>query len=333
MAPSQTELWEEDPNEGLVNRFCKGTINLMTRPCWIRAWIVQEIVLAREVKMLCGMKFFQFLDLVTISKWIMRLPSHQHPSFVAFATWIWMISPFVQEFVGQFAKYAEIRQLVEEASTTEASGIECNWKNLLITTRRAQASDPRDKLYSMAGILQHAVTPDYYISAEETYCKFTRMCLGVEGGLQILLYAGHGLLRPSRDKLRHHLFLPSWVPNWDSLPEAGTWAPIYLIMERFDTDGLMLEQDIPPYSYHGNTLEAPGIHLSEVSTHFYFGRDEGKVQHVIRLLLLDRLPGSDIQLGLSPEALVLERAIVIVKLILPLDEERIEFLQKGRLTQ
>ncbi|KAB8267884.1 hypothetical protein BDV30DRAFT_219249 [Aspergillus minisclerotigenes] len=128
-------------------------------------------------------------------------------------------------------------------------------------------------------------------------------------------------------------------------------------MERFDTDGFMLEQDIPPYSCHGNTLEAPGIHLSEVSTHIYFGSDEERFNGfwldyieahkdergasgaralltVTRLLLLDSLPGSDTQLGLSPEASVLERAIVyIVEFILPSDKERIEFLQEGRITQ
>ncbi|OGM45304.1 hypothetical protein ABOM_006442 [Aspergillus bombycis] len=358
MDPSQTELWQENSDSHhMGNRFWDGTIELMWRPYWTRAWIVQEIVLARKVKMLCGMRPFLFQDLVAIGTWIMRLRPHHCPSFVDVTIWLYLSTPAYREtyWLAELMKYVKIIQLLEETARTETFNTEGNWKKILITTRTAQTSDPRDKLYSMASILRRGVTPDYSLSAEETYCKFTKMCIEADGGLQILLFAGHGLLNDATNLPKHHLFLPSWVPNWDLLSTTGLWTPVPAQMGSFDSNGFILERNIPPYTCYGNTLEAPGIHWGEVSMHVNFEQDNENWDQfwldyieahsdqrgasgaralltITRLLLLDRVPGSDMQLGLNPEALALEKAIYAMVLVQQW-EDSAKFLQEARITQ
>ncbi|KNG85569.1 hypothetical protein ANOM_006648 [Aspergillus nomiae NRRL 13137] len=360
MAPSQTELWQRNSDShGMGNKFWKGIVRLVQRSYWTRAWIVQEIVLARKVTLLCGMRLFQFQDLATISTWIMRLHPDHRPSFASLSIWLYLSTPGYREYCGiaQPMKYVQFIQLVEEAARTETFGTSDHWKKIIITTRTAQASDPRDKLYSMASLLRHSVTPDYSISAEETYCKFTRMCLEADGGLHILLFAGHGIVTDIPGLLGHHLFLPSWVPNWDLLSKAGMWTPVPAQMASFDANEFMRNQNIPPFSCYGNTLEAPGIHMGEVSTCLCFDNnlemfrrfwldyiEAHKDQRgaggarvlltIIRLLLFDQVPSSDMQLGLNPETSVLERAIVyMVLVLLDKDAGSAKFLQEARSNQ
>ncbi|KAE8340786.1 hypothetical protein BDV24DRAFT_164005 [Aspergillus arachidicola] len=128
-------------------------------------------------------------------------------------------------------------------------------------------------------------------------------------------------------------------------------------METFDVNEFISEQNIPPYSCHGNVLEAPGIYLTEVSTHLWFGPDNKKVDRfwldyieahtdergasgarvlltVIRMLLLDRLPDSDMQLGPNPEPSALERSILYTaQIILDHHKELPDILQEGRITR
>ncbi|KAB8265020.1 heterokaryon incompatibility protein-domain-containing protein [Aspergillus pseudonomiae] len=360
MAPSQTELWQRNSDgDEMGNKFWDGIVQLVRRSYWTRAWIVQEIVLARKVTMLCGMRSFQFQDLVAIGTWIMRLRPYECPSFVHMNIWLYLSTPLYQENYGpaQVMKYAEIIRLVEEAASTETFNTAYNWKKILIATQTAQASDPRDKLYSMASMLRHGVTPNYSISAEETFCKFAKMCLEADGRLDILLFAGHGFVNDKTEVLGHHLFLPSWVPNWDLLSKARMWTPVPAQMASFDADGFMLKQNIPPLSCYENTLEAPGTHLSEVSTHVYFWgdtksfaqfwidyieahkdqRDDRGVRvflTIIRLLLFDQVPDSDMQLGLNPEPSVLERAIAYMSFVLlNMDVGSAKFLQDTRTIQ
>ena len=331
----------------------------MFRPYWSRAWIIPEVVLVRQATMIGGMSLFQFQDLVTVRTWVMRLHVHWRPSFVDNGIWLCLTTPRVQELSEwkMFMRYGMLRHSVQELVTRGQPKAADAWKDLLITTRAAKASDPRDKLYGIRGILPHGATPDYSISVEQVYCKFTSMCLDADGKLRILLFVGHGLLRIKTGRPVHHLFLPLWVPNWHLLTNAGLWVPIPATMANFDANKYALEQDIPPFSCHGNILEAPGIHLSEVSTHSHIGQETKSIRcfwldyigahknqrdasgsrvllTVIRLLLLDRLPDSDMQLGLSPKASELERAIVfVVALLFAGTKERIEFLEEGRITQ
>ncbi|KAE8376380.1 heterokaryon incompatibility protein-domain-containing protein [Aspergillus bertholletiae] len=81
MVPSQTELWQANYHYKVANRFWSSAVWLLRRPYWSRAWIIQEIVLAREVTMLCGIKPIRFQDLVTISTWILGLLAATAPPF------------------------------------------------------------------------------------------------------------------------------------------------------------------------------------------------------------------------------------------------------------
>jgi len=89
------------------------------------------------------------------------------------------------------------------------------------------ATDPRDRIYSLLGLPRIeglAIVPDYQKSIEEVYCDFAHALLEKEDGIFFLMFCGSGLIRTTEEggPFVHHLFLPSWVPNWDVISVINT---------------------------------------------------------------------------------------------------------------
>ena len=83
---------------------------------------------------------------------------------------------------------------------------------LLCLTRTRQATDPRDKIYSLLGLVQNSmaiasycITPEYCTSVEEIYTTAAKRIVATDRNLEILS-ASNGFVMDSN--------LPSWVPDW-----------------------------------------------------------------------------------------------------------------------
>ncbi|KAE8340787.1 heterokaryon incompatibility protein-domain-containing protein [Aspergillus arachidicola] len=122
MAPSQTGLWQLNCHGKAENRFWLGIEHLVRRAVLEpsvgsarnRSCKGRQDALWHEALSVPGLSHYK--------QWIMRLPSHQCPSFVDLYLWIWMIDLRLQQYCGRLTDYAEIMQLVEEAAITETSG-------------------------------------------------------------------------------------------------------------------------------------------------------------------------------------------------------------------
>lgn len=100
------------------------------------------------------------------------------------------------------------------------------WLELLSNLEKGrvmEASDPRDKIYGLLGIIhgidvtQSGFEIDYRESWQQVYTRFARNISNATGRCDILSYVIPGIEDSSASKI-DDVVLPSWVPNWNRNP-------------------------------------------------------------------------------------------------------------------
>jgi hypothetical protein len=101
-------------------------------------------------------------------------------------------------------------------------------------TRTYQATDPRDRIYALLGLVgdddRDAIVPDYSIDVGSLYLKIAWHFIKSRETLDFLVHAGH-----VSETLRE--VLPSWVPDWslfiserimslDNVSYGAYWADV-----------------------------------------------------------------------------------------------------------
>ena len=206
--------------------FCPPTLSsrvlerLLSHDYWTRVWVVQEIAFAREVLIHIGSTCFYW------------------ESISAFATESWpdclekryggppatlsdnpfnnvQLSKPVFRGLQQIALITSIRQ-------DTLNGNYQSLLSLLVLFAKTRASDSRDKVYGMSSLVGGAkdlsdssstISADYNLSARKLYLKTACFILSRDIDVRVLMYAGIGWPRTTRG-------LPSWVPDWTSIPET-----------------------------------------------------------------------------------------------------------------
>jgi hypothetical protein len=165
---------------------------LLAHPWFTRAWTLQEVLLARKAVLLCG------------TRWI---------------DWRLLI-----ETIGPRGPLEAMRKCTEimqsDLNPDHNRGSRNLFKELLIASSIRDASDPRDKIYALLGLLTHNsvhIRPDYTISYWQLVSNFVRDHAGTSTGLWFLHGCGTDLelsqefsvgdLRGSQGEK------PSWLPD------------------------------------------------------------------------------------------------------------------------
>ena len=158
---------------------------LFSRPWFHWSWTVQEPILAPNRMIACGSK---------ILGWD-----------------IFMIAIDVCFSVGgrwQMIGNSVIPFLSVHESIAENPG-DLRLSQLISTHTKREASDPRDKVYALYGLVRgNQKVPleiSYAMSVEDVYRATVRFCIENEESLHILKYVS---------EFRNELDLPSWVPDW-----------------------------------------------------------------------------------------------------------------------
>lgn len=193
---------------------------LKARRYFTRLWILQEIALARDAVVLCGEGRLPWTDVTA---------SFPH-RFKFDADW--------QDAVLWFD-----RSLCLGAPDAELA--------LLDGGRRADAKDPRDKVYGLLGLLPGrrigSVVADYTVSVQRLYAAVAVQLAELHGWRAVLLRAG----------TRHQALagLPSWAPDW-SFSGDRYWERVNTPMGLYKTQGIVVSGDtirLKLIRYHGDT--------------------------------------------------------------------------------
>jgi hypothetical protein len=177
--------------------------DFLSRPYWSRMWITQEILLAHpRARLHCGSDSMYWIQLANM---IAMLHFYGHDSY--------------DEPMDGF----EASELMNAVGNLRHLSISGGDKPLAIAftfTANLLATDPRDKIYGLLGIVDFKrysdinIEPDYSKTTAEVYADFIRRALRSktvekEEKATFLLSAGlrHPTIEPS-------LNLPTWVPDF-----------------------------------------------------------------------------------------------------------------------
>lgn len=178
--------------EGIWQSF----LALLRRPWTRRVWVIQEVALSSKTVVLCGNTLFDWEKLAVAAKVI-----DEYRMFDS------------SQLVGTDGIPA-IDDIRVQARDEELLGLDFT----LSITREYQATDPRDRVYALLGLVEtedsEAIQPDYTISTADLYMKVAWYFINKYETLDILAQVGFGAGLKG---------LPSWVPDWSvSVPHHHT---------------------------------------------------------------------------------------------------------------
>ncbi|KAJ9633849.1 hypothetical protein H2204_006634 [Knufia peltigerae] len=202
------------------NQFNRAFTDLLSSPWFSRAWIMQEAVLNKNFNIWYGNASFSLLHLQDFVLLVQRES----------ATWnlnSWQSddgksgviaddtarasgsSPTTRDEGRLRRNFLQVDSMMRMSAYLKKGSVPP--VRALMLGRNADASDPRDKVYSIMGLVDDdfskLMAPDYSAAntVEAVYKKAAKYLLSTEHGMSLLGQAGY-----SREGL------PSWAPDWSS---------------------------------------------------------------------------------------------------------------------
>ncbi|KAH6849524.1 heterokaryon incompatibility protein-domain-containing protein [Alternaria alternata] len=168
------------------------------KPYWNRAWIIQELAANHNsTLLLCGRS--------KLTRRMIRLG----------ATYCRELLTALQDQTCQSdldskpGSWPIVSSIYWLTMLTSNSNAKVSLSRLMHLVRRFDATDKRDKVYSMLGLLDptmsRGIAPDYSRSVQEVYTGFMMSVVESSGGLDYIASAG---IHPTEKDW------PSWVPDW-----------------------------------------------------------------------------------------------------------------------
>jgi hypothetical protein len=207
--------------------------SLLRRNWWKRAWVIQEVALARKIELVCGNR---------------RISETQLLQAQLFLTdeWYLVFHSDVIRGIGMTSRDLEVMLHMVRIRIYLQQGKTPGLLPILRRTKNSEASNLRDLLFAKYGMMgDRAVAlcaPDYDLSAERVCTAFAWAYIQHENDLSILCDAGIS----SNERRRGY---PTWVPDW------GHHRPAYSLACSWSGQAT----DWPNYKAAGDTK--PSVRL------------------------------------------------------------------------
>ncbi|KAJ4376470.1 hypothetical protein N0V83_001754 [Neocucurbitaria cava] len=157
-------------------------------PVWQRIWIVQEIILAKEVSLLSGNRALPLLSLELILKSASRQAEERIVQF--------------------FHIIYRLISIIDLRRQYNASSPEFSLTHLLVRSQHQKATDPRDNIYGLLGLTHNlGIVPDYEKSVSTVFYETTAFIIKQDKTLEFICFD------QSEPQQQERLGLPSWVPD------------------------------------------------------------------------------------------------------------------------
>ena len=151
-------------------------MSLFQRRYWTRMWIVQEVMLARKIWVLCGSKRIKWEELETLFSELRALGGRV--SALAYSMrWIILTKSHAAQLV------FERQQARSDSSGADGAGIAKRPLRCLLERFGLgwDCQDPRDKVYGLVGLSSNKIVVDYEKSPQEVCAEALYLaCLGGE---------------------------------------------------------------------------------------------------------------------------------------------------------
>jgi hypothetical protein len=253
---------------------------LLKRPWWYRAWIVQEMGLARTILVQCGRETVTFSQM----KVALLITRKIHAAFILYTDVVkremiedpslaadWPADAINNALNLEYCR----RMILKSGLTTDQRGVaqpvDVSWS--FWSTRARLCRQPHDRTFSILGIAGKDFR-DNFISAyadpiEEHDRNTVRAFVAATNSLDIILHSQHSIWLHQ---------CSSWAPNWSQPERAGV----------FHLNGQSLKD---PIRFHSGDAEMPkGTNLLHVK-----GRILGEIESI--RLEVDHLVARDMEVN------------------------------------
>ncbi|CVK94079.1 related to heterokaryon incompatibility protein het-6 [Fusarium mangiferae] len=201
---------------GAENGDLLAVVSLFGREYWRRLWVVQEVFNAKRIMVHCGStrlewKKYQSASVLFSQRRGELIFNNKDQLKRRLATSPDQFS-YVQTLIYQGP--ASLPDLKFHMSDGEEALLQ-----VLRTCRRKLASDPRDKLYGILGVLSASIREefraDYNLSVKDVYTEIVDFLLKTTEKLDIICEAIHFPVHTSTANL------PTFVPDWSHIPQTS----------------------------------------------------------------------------------------------------------------
>ena len=200
----------------LDSRANSALLELAEKPYWGRAWIYQELSLAKNVVIQSGRVsrtldcFLQVHQVVTLLCMFISKGGILTESVA-----IWDITS---------SRMIHMLGIVRHSRGMKSSSLTTLPLKMLDSFKALDSTDPRDKVFALLGFVApdgpfpELITPDYGKSTEQVYLDVARYLILTEQTLHVLN------LRHLRLSTSRYRSMPTWVPDWqvDTTNDAST---------------------------------------------------------------------------------------------------------------
>ncbi|EON66687.1 hypothetical protein W97_05933 [Coniosporium apollinis CBS 100218] len=206
----------KDQNMGL--RVHLALYRLFLRPYFRRAWIVQELAMAQSSLVVgCGTKGIELFKLCRVARFITdNFDSFIHlvdEGFRRTTIGSWEYQDGLGVTLTLLNRLNRLRGLAMVPEGQIEASHSAAYEQIQVM-ENADASDPRDKVYGLLGLLptqlSSNIKPDYTLPVEKVYADFAISVIQTTKTLDII-HQGNKSLR--------HSNLPLWIPDW-RLPQV-----------------------------------------------------------------------------------------------------------------
>jgi hypothetical protein len=207
------------------------------RRAWFqRVWVIQEVVNASNLEILCGDQTLSWEDIVDAARCITDSTMYATTDTAHICQNVCSIDQYRRVLHRGSGKMEHLSLL-----------------SVLHGSRRCDATDLRDKIYGLYPLVepQHELpSPDYSRPIDQIYRETAAYIIRTTGRLDVLGFAG-----AARHPATRHLNLPSWVPDWHAHDRAKP------LVGMFPDHGLRADVR---FSGNLDCITAMGVVLDEV---------------------------------------------------------------------
>ncbi|KAJ3483878.1 hypothetical protein NLG97_g7203 [Lecanicillium saksenae] len=234
----------------------KALIALFQRPWWARVWVRQEVAVANTAVVHCGNESCEFSALAATADILIKVDETLGPDSFLLShasrdslSSLLIASPYVR---------ASVLAGFRTAKAAQPNLAYRDLEDLIIHTKACSATDMRDKVFSMLGLLDPTVwelRAEYSLSFKEALMSAARCIISKKQSLNILA-AGQNPQRLHQ--------LASWAPNL-----IDGWKTRQLPSPMPPRLGIVSAGEEPDFTFDGDGLEilrAKGCKLDVIET-------------------------------------------------------------------
>jgi hypothetical protein len=230
----------------------EAIIMFLSRSWFSRLWILQEVCLARDIRLFCGRVEFTWYNMTHLMLYLSSTvgkPILQNDGKMKYLG-------LEDEYHEQIQRCVNLPSICTLKILTEESGPVgfCSYEHRVYSMIRAQflCSDPRDLIYGLRGLCDPVLfqEPDYGKSVEAVFTELATLSIEFNQDLRILKFVEDSSSRKIKS-------LPSWVPDCTAKVHLGNLQHPYAHRS--------LSRDAPAPAFKEEILIIPAIKIENVT--------------------------------------------------------------------